>query len=71
MTATGHASTLQSLRVSADACTGVTEPLPTLPLMVGGAVGGSPLLIFYLCMLLNDALVDISNFYNLFYISYI
>ena len=37
----------------------------------GGAGGGSPPLFSYLNMLFNDALVSISNFCNLYYISYI
>ena len=37
----------------------------------GGAGGGSPPLFSYLNMLFNDALVNISNFCNLYYISYI
>ena len=39
--------------------------------MAGGVGGGSPPLFSYLNMLFNDALVNISNFCNLYYISYI
>ena len=39
--------------------------------MAGGAGGGSPPLFSYLNMLFNGALVNISNFCNLYYISYI